>query len=94
MFKINVSSRKDTPWQFEVEASKNSMLNHYRVFVDKEFYEKFNVDISPEKFVEKSFEFLLEREGPEEILKEFNLRQISDYFSDYETVLRKRLKIK
>ena len=91
MFKIRVISRKDTPWQFEVEVSENSMLNRYRVRVDKEFYEKFNVDMSPEKFVEKSFEFLLERERPEEILKEFNLAQISDYFSNYETVLKGKL---
>ncbi len=40
--------------------------------------------LTPEELVRKSFEFLLEREPKESILREFNLNVISKYFPEYE----------
>jgi hypothetical protein len=40
--------------------------------------------ISPETLIEKSFEFLLERESNTMILSRFDLPVIGDYFPEYE----------
>ena len=47
--------------------------------------------ISKEELIKKSFEFLLEREGPESIIKEFDLPLISHYFPAYEETIKKSL---
>ncbi|MFL6431310.1 MAG: hypothetical protein ACJ71X_07630 [Nitrososphaeraceae archaeon] len=40
--------------------------------------------IIPEEFVKKSFEFLLERENKDSILRQFDINQINDYFPEFE----------
>jgi len=45
----------------------------------------------PEELIRKSFEFLLEREPKESILKRFDLAVISRYFPEYEREIKKRL---
>jgi hypothetical protein len=45
----------------------------------------------PEKLIRKSFEFLLEREPKESILRRFDLSAISRYFPEYEREIKKRL---
>ena len=46
---------------------------------------------SLEELVRVSFEFLLEREPKESIMKEFDITVISRYFPAYEDELRERL---
>ncbi len=46
---------------------------------------------SLEDLVRVSFEFLLEREPKESIMKEFDVTVISRYFPEYEDELRERL---
>jgi hypothetical protein len=46
-------------------------------------------NMSPEDLVKKSFEFLLEREPKESILRSFNLKIISNYFPEYEKEIGK-----
>jgi hypothetical protein len=46
---------------------------------------------SPETLVEKSFEFLLEREPNTSILTVFDLPVIGRYFPEYESEIKKRL---
>jgi hypothetical protein len=48
--------------------------------------------IGPEDFVKKSFEFLLKREDKDSILKEFNIKQISEYFPEYEAEIKKTIR--
>jgi hypothetical protein len=61
--------------------------------MDKEFYEKIsNGIIGSEDFVKKSFEFLLKREDKNSILKEFNIKQISEYFPEYEAEIKKTIR--
>jgi hypothetical protein len=43
-----------------------------------------------ERLVRESFAFLLEREPATSILSRFSLDQISDYFPEYETDIRRR----
>jgi len=59
--------------------------------MDKEYYERIsNGIIGPEDFVKKSFEFLSKREVKDSILKEFNIKQIREYFPEYETEIRRQ----
>ena len=44
-----------------------------------------------EELVRKSFEFLLEREPKESILRQFDLPLIGRYFPEYEREIKKRL---
>ena len=41
-----------------------------------------------EELVRKSFEFLLERESNQSILREFNLRDISRYFPEFKEKIK------
>lgn len=47
--------------------------------------------VTPEKLVEKSFEFLLERESNTSILPRFDLTVIGRYFPEYEKTIVRRL---
>ena len=46
---------------------------------------------SPERLIEASFEFLLEREPPSAILSSFALPVIERYFAEYPSVIRESL---
>ncbi len=46
----------------------------------------------PTELVRASFEFLLEREPKESILREFDLGVIARYFPEYERTLRERVR--
>ena len=48
-------------------------------------------ETTPEQLVRKSFEFLLERESKNQILRQFDLTVISRYFPEYPTEILKRL---
>jgi hypothetical protein len=77
---------------FEVTVANRTTTMH-RVTVDPVYHEKLTDGlISGEKLVEKSFEFLLERESNTSILRTFELPLIGRYFPEYETTIRKMLK--
>lgn len=46
----------------------------------------------PTALVRASFEFLLEREPPQSILRSFDLTEIGRYFPEYEAVIRDRIR--
>jgi hypothetical protein len=48
--------------------------------------------IEAEKLIERSFEFLLEREPKESILARFDLSVIGRYFPEYEREMKRRFK--
>ena len=63
--------------------------------VEKSYRDKLaGTEISAEQLVRKSFEFLLEREPKESILRSFNLTVISRYFPEYEREIRRALAAK
>jgi len=47
--------------------------------------------VEPEELMRHSFEFLLEREQKESILKRFDLSMISRYFPEFEREIKRRL---
>jgi len=77
---------------FEVTVADQTTTTH-RVTVDPAYHEKLTDGyISTEKLVEKSFEFLLQRESNTSILRTFELPVIGRYFSEYETTIRTMIK--
>ena len=91
-----LSPLDDNRWSYLVEVIESDgsgSQTRHKVNMDKEYYEKIsNGIIGPEDFVKKSFEFLLKREDKDSILKEFNIKQISEYFPEYETEIKKTIR--
>ena len=50
------------------------------------------VATDPAPLVKQSFQFLLERESPQMILKFFDLLDIARYFPEYEPEIRRRMR--
>ena len=73
---------------FEVTVEERTTTVH-KVTVPGHYYEKLTgKKVSPEVLVEKSFEFLLDREPNTSILRSFELSVIGRYFPEYEGVIK------
>lgn len=85
MSEIDVT-RKDEE-TFEVTVRDATATTH-TVTLTNDYYQKLtNGEVSPEKLIEKSFAFLLERESNTMILRRFDLPVIGEYFSEYEKTI-------
>ncbi len=79
-------------WTFQVVVSEGGSRTTHRVTVAREAYERLAGQVcSPEELVRQSFEFLLEREPKESILRQFDITVIGRYFPEYEREISKRL---
>lgn len=90
MAEIIIKNQKETKegWEFEVALKDAVSRTEHTVLVDKEHYQALTGgEIEPKELVELSMEFLLEREPKEEILEEFDLRDIAQYFPEYESTI-------
>jgi hypothetical protein len=86
----------DITWRYEVEVTESdgsgSQTTH-QVTMDKGYY----MDLTergrtiPEEFVRKSFEFILDRESKDSILRQFDISQINNFFPEYEKEIKKVL---
>ena len=82
---ITVHPIDETSFEVTVEAATTTT---HKVTVDKAYYEKLtNKRVTPAVLVEKSFNFLLDRESNTSILGSFDLKVISQYFPEYESVI-------
>ena len=68
---------------FEVVVTTQSTTTHSVTVSDAIHTQQTNGKISKETLLEKSFEFLLEREPNTSILSQFKIEVISKYFPDY-----------
>jgi hypothetical protein len=68
---------------FEVVVTTQSTTTHSVIVSDAIHTQLTNGKISKETLLEKSFEFLLEREPNTSILTQFKIEVISQYFPDY-----------
>ena len=76
---------------FEVIVEGKTTTTH-RVTLTHLYYQKLtNNQVSPEMLVEKSFEFLLDRENNTSILSRFDLPIIERYFPEYEETIKTML---
>ena len=76
---------------FTVKIKKN-LISEHKVFFSDNFYSKFKGNRTKEMIIKKSFEFLLERESNESILRSFDLEEIENYFPEYNKILNITLK--
>ncbi|MFW6107453.1 MAG: hypothetical protein ACOC8A_02060 [bacterium] len=76
---------------YEVTVEGPATTTH-RVTVRPDYYQKLTGGrVPPEKLVERSFDFLLERESNRSILSKFDLSVIQRYFPEYESTIGKML---
>ncbi|HET7673848.1 MAG TPA: hypothetical protein VFK11_05050 [Candidatus Saccharimonadales bacterium] len=61
----------------------------YKVTFSESYYEQLTAGkISPKELLRRSFEFLIEREPPASIMRQFELPVINRYFPEYEDEIR------
>ena len=81
-----LSPLDDNRWCYLVEVTESDgsgSQTRHKASMDKEYYEKIsNGIVGPEDFVKKLFEFLSRREDKDSILKEFNIKQIREFFPE------------
>ena len=83
MNKITISKISEIEFEVKVESRSTSI---HRVTLPSSYYQKLTGGkVNPEMLIEKSFEFLLERESNTSILGRFELSVISRYFPEYES---------
>ena len=88
---VSVDVREIDETKFEVTVEGRTTTTH-EVTLDPSYCEKLTGGrVTAAILIEKSFEFLLEREPNTSILSRFDLTVISRYFSDYESVIGKML---
>ncbi len=85
---INVSNINGDEYKVIIEQHDSSTT--HTVTLDDNYYEKLtHRKIQKEELIKRSFEFLLQREPKESILRKFDLKVISRYFSEYERIISK-----
>lgn len=96
MNKVKINIKEITAdlegWIFLVEVIDGEKISKHTVSLNKKMFDRLNLNRTPLEIVEFSFNFLLEKEGKEDILKSFDLSEIPDYFSDFEKKLNSKLK--
>jgi hypothetical protein len=76
---------------FQVIVEAKTRTGHIVTLTDDYHQKLTGGNVTPEKLIEKSFEFLLERESNTSILSHFELSVIARYFPEYEKAIVKRL---
>ena len=86
-----INIRKINDQTFEVTVEGRTVTTH-QVTVTPDVYKDLTQGaVSIEKLIEKSFEFLLQREPNTSILRSFDLPIIGRYFPEYEKTIRSML---
>lgn len=75
--------------QFLVTVKGATGSTEHTVTLTNDYYQKLTGgNVPPEKLIEASFVFLLEREPKESILSRFDLSVIQNYFPEYERKIK------
>ena len=86
----SIHVEKSQEHEYRVSVTEGESQSTHVVTLRPEYHEKLTGGTdSPEELVRRSFEFLLEREPKESILRQFDLKVISRYFPEYEQKIRK-----
>ena len=94
MAEISVVTNRNTDgWVCTVQVTEQNGQTRHTVSVkDQDFKQLTNgKQTTAEDLVRRSFEFLLERESKNQILRQFELPVISKYFPEYPGEILKRL---
>ena len=92
MVEVHAEARGDD-WLCDVTVDQSGQRTRHAVTVRRADLERWadgtgRADV--ESLVERSFEFLLEREAPTAILATFELSVIQRYFADYDSMFRRQ----
>lgn len=90
--KIDVNVTDDGGgWTAHVTIDEDGSKTMHRVTVPRAAYERLTSGkASADELLRASFEFLLEREPKESILREFDIMTIQRYFPEYEREMRRQ----
>jgi hypothetical protein len=88
-----VSTPNSSGWTCTVQVAEPNGQTRHSVTLSRSDFEQLTngKGTTPEELVKKSFEFLLERESKNQILRQFDLPTIARYFPEYPTEIRKKL---
>lgn len=89
MATIRVTHQHGAEYYVTVEDDRGSTAHVVTVWPSD--VERYAPGASPEELIEASFEFLLEREPKESILRRFELPVIERYFPEFPAVISARL---
>jgi hypothetical protein len=78
-------------WHCTVTIGDDAGATTHEVSVDRDTLDDLAPGTPPEDLVRASFEFLLEREPRESIMRSFDLPIIGRFFADYPDEIRRRL---
>jgi len=81
----------DGGWQCSVTVGDDPGATVHDVTVDRETLDDLAPGMEPEELVRISFEFLLEREPRESIMRSFELPIIGRFFGNYRDEMERRL---
>ncbi len=85
---------RSAPGRFRVTVVEAGSQSKHNVSLKTGYYEKLTrKQVPEEELIERSFQFLLEREPKESILREFDLSVIGHYYPGYESEIQKRLSL-
>lgn len=88
---IEVERQSGSDLCFMVTIAEHGGRTRHEVTLDDADFERLKGSSpSPEEFVRRCFEFLLERESKESILPEFDVSVISRYFPEFERDIASR----
>jgi hypothetical protein len=83
------ATRSEDGWTCHVGIEDDGLTQtEHTVEVTTADVKRLAPDSSVEDLVRRSFEFLLERESPQSILRRFTLSDIERYFPEYPRVIR------
>jgi hypothetical protein len=88
----DVTVTKLEPGIFGVQVEEGHQTTSHRVRLPDAFLDETGLSATaPEKLVEETFAFLLEREPATSILSEFGLDDVPRYFPEYLEEIRRRV---
>ena len=91
---VTTANTSDTGWTFKVTVNDGRGKADFTVSLSRKDHERFSGapdKIAPEKLVEESFVFLLEREPMGSIFRSFAIPDITRYFPEYPREIPRRL---
>jgi len=90
MIEVERTSAVPDGWAFAVRVVADDSHTEHRVTVARTDYERLTgLRVWPEELVRKTFEFLLERDPKEAILRQFELGVVTRYFPEFEAELKR-----
>jgi len=88
-----IPTQQTDGWTCVVQVTESNGQTRHSVTISRQDFQQLTSgkETTPEELVKKSFEFLLERESKNLILRQFDLPLITRYFPEYPVEIRKKL---